>query len=110
MAIPLAGRAARVDNREAFLAESASSRVPDTGSPNVGRVDGLAAIALNACLSRCQCAAHHRYLCLVLYLRPRRVDELTALLGVLSEDLLVADALASGQVDIASSSANPRPR
>jgi hypothetical protein len=110
MPITLAFRAAGVDDREAFSAKTISSCISDASQLNVCWVDGLATVALNARLSLCQRAAHYRYLQLVRYLRPRRVDVLAALLGVMGEDLLVADALASGQVNIAGSTANPRLR
>lgn len=72
------------------------------------RMSGHASVALCACLGLGQHASHQGYLDLLGYFRPRRVDVLAPLLGVMREDLVIADALAFAQINRAGRLANPR--
>jgi hypothetical protein len=80
--------------------------VADPGQLHVRRVSRYASVALLACLGLGQLAPHHRYLYLG-YFGPRRIDVVTTLLGVMREDLIVADALALAQIYRAGVLANP---
>jgi hypothetical protein len=98
-----------MDHCEALLAKITGRGIADPGQVHVRRVSGYASVALLACLGSGQLAPHHRYLYLG-YLRSWRIDVLTALLRVMGEDLVVADALAPAQIYRAGVLANPRQR
>jgi hypothetical protein len=84
--------------------------VADPGLLHIRRMRGYASVALCACLGLGELAPHHGYLDLLGYFRPRRVDVLAPLLGVMREDLVIADALASAQIYGAGRLADPRRR
>jgi hypothetical protein len=108
MAVSLALAPAGVDHREASLAKICGCGVSDPGPLHVCWVSGYASVALCARLGLSQLASHHRHLDLIGYFRPRRIDVLAPLLGVMRENLVIADALASAQIYRAGILANPR--
>ena len=105
MAIALARPATCVDHREACVAKALSSGVADAGSFHVCRRGRLTVVPLLACGSYGQPASHDGQL--DLSMRVRRVLVLAPLLGLMREDLLAANALASGQIHRAGPLADP---